>query len=155
MSSGYCAFYTLLERIVALKVLHDKSGDDAEYVVRFRREARSVAQLSHPNIVTVIDRGDEDGKQFIVFEVIEGEKAERMLLATRAALEADGDLLEASEREAIGRLLDDLQRVREGTDHHVIDASVEALAHGTEAFAAERMNRGIRQALAGKRVEEV
>jgi molecular chaperone HscA len=52
-------------------------------------------------------------------------------------------------------LLADLQQVREGSDHHAIDAAVEALAHGTEAFAAERMNRGIRQALSGKRVEEV
>jgi molecular chaperone HscA len=82
-------------------------------------------------------------------------EAERMLLATRAALSADGDLLDAAEREAIGQLLADLQQVREGSDHHAIDAAVEALAHGTEAFAAERMNRGIRQALSGKRVEEV
>jgi eukaryotic-like serine/threonine-protein kinase len=73
MSSVYCAFDTLLERNVALKILHDQYGGDDEYVERFRREARAVAQLSHPNIVTVIDRGDEDGKQFIVFELIEGE----------------------------------------------------------------------------------
>src|SRR5215217_3612239 len=73
MSSVYCAFDTLLERNVALKVLHDQYGDDEEYVERFRREARAVAQLSHPNIVTVIDRGEEDGKQFIVFELIEGD----------------------------------------------------------------------------------
>jgi molecular chaperone HscA len=45
--------------------------------------------------------------------------------------------------------------VREGSDHPAIDAAVEALAKGTEGFAAVRMNRGIRQALAGKRVEEV
>jgi serine/threonine protein kinase len=45
MSSVYCAFDTLLERNVALKVLHDQYGDDEEYVERFRREARSVAQL--------------------------------------------------------------------------------------------------------------
>ena len=79
MSSVYCAFDTLLERNVALKVLHDQYGGDEEYVERFRREARSVAQLSHPNIVTVIDRGDEDGKQFIVFEVIEGENLKELV----------------------------------------------------------------------------
>ena len=62
MSSVYCAFDTLLERNVALKILHDQYGDDEEYVERFRREARAVAQLSHPNIVTVIDRGEEDGQ---------------------------------------------------------------------------------------------
>ncbi|MBX3606043.1 MAG: Fe-S protein assembly chaperone HscA [Piscinibacter sp.] len=82
-------------------------------------------------------------------------EAERMLLATRSALDADGDLLSAEELAAIEQLLVELQRQREGADHHAIDAAVEALAKGTEAFAAERMNRGIRQALSGKRVEEV
>ena len=81
--------------------------------------------------------------------------AERMLLATRAALTADGDLLSAAEREAIEALLAALEATRHGDDHHAITAAVEALAGGTEAFAAERMNRGIRQALAGRRVEEV
>jgi serine/threonine-protein kinase len=79
MSSVYCAFDTLLERNVALKILHDQYGVDAEYVERFRREARAVAQLSHPNIVTVIDRGEEDGKQFIVFELIEGENLKELV----------------------------------------------------------------------------
>ena len=82
-------------------------------------------------------------------------EAERMLLATRAALKADGDLLGAQEHAAIEVLLAAVQQVRTGTDHHAIDAAVEALANGTEAFAAERMNRGIRSALAGRRVEEV
>jgi molecular chaperone HscA len=82
-------------------------------------------------------------------------EAERMLLATRSALAADGDLLDAAERESIERLLVRVEEIRSGTDHHAIDAAVEALADGTEAFAAERMNRGIRQALAGKRVQDV
>lgn len=82
-------------------------------------------------------------------------EAERMLLATRSALEADGDLLGADEQAAIAQLLAALEASRDSEDHHQIDAAVEALAKGTEAFAAERMNRGIRQALAGRRVEEV
>ncbi|SHN26983.1 Fe-S protein assembly chaperone HscA [Rhizobacter sp. OV335] len=82
-------------------------------------------------------------------------EAERMLLATRSALAADGDLLSADEQAAITQLLAALEASRESEDHHQIDAAVEALAKGTEAFAAERMNRGIRQALAGRRVEEV
>ena len=82
-------------------------------------------------------------------------EAERMLLATRAAMAADGDLLEPSERIAIEELVAQLEARRQDEDHHVIDAAVEALAKGTEAFAAERMNRSIRQALAGRRVEEV
>jgi len=82
-------------------------------------------------------------------------EAERMLLATRSALAADGDLLSEADRESIEALLAALDLGREGSDRHAIDAAVEALANGTEAFAAERMNRGIRQALAGRRVEEV
>jgi molecular chaperone HscA len=82
-------------------------------------------------------------------------EAERMTLATRAAMAADGDLLEAEETAAIEAMLDKLEASRQGSDHHAIDAAVEALAHSTEAFAAARMNRGIRKALAGRRVTEV
>jgi serine/threonine-protein kinase len=79
MSSVYCAFDTLLERHVALKILHEQFGADEDHVERFRREARAVAQLSHPNIVTVIDRGEENGRQFIVFELIEGENLKELV----------------------------------------------------------------------------
>ena len=73
MSSVYCAHDTLLERDVALKILHEHFSEDDDYVQRFRREARAAARLSHPGIVTVIDRGEEDGRQFIVFEFVDGE----------------------------------------------------------------------------------
>jgi serine/threonine-protein kinase len=73
MSSVYRAHDRLLERTVALKILHDQYSADEEYVERFRREARAAARLSHPGIVTVIDRGEQDGRQFIVFEHVEGE----------------------------------------------------------------------------------
>ncbi len=82
-------------------------------------------------------------------------EAERLVLATRAALQADGAWLEAEQRDSIHGLVEAALRAREGSDHHAIDAAVEALAKGTEGFAAERMNRGIRNALAGKRVEDV
>jgi len=72
MSSVYRAHDRLLERTVALKILHEQFTRDEGYVERFRREARSVAQLTHPNIVTVIDRGEQDGRQFIVFEYVDG-----------------------------------------------------------------------------------
>jgi predicted Ser/Thr protein kinase len=92
MSSVYRAHDTLLERYVALKVLHDQYTTDDEFVERFKREARAVAQLSHPNIVTVIDRGEDDGHQFIVFEYIDGENLKERLvrkgrLSVREALE--------------------------------------------------------------------
>jgi molecular chaperone HscA len=82
-------------------------------------------------------------------------EAERMLLATRFALAADAELLDDAERRVIDALMAEVETVREGDDHHTIDIAVEALAKGTEAFAARRMNRSIHDALAGRRVEEV
>jgi len=79
MSSVYKARDRLLERRVALKILHEHHASDEDFVERFRKEARSVAQLSHPNIVTVIDRGDDDGRQFIVFEYVEGENLKELV----------------------------------------------------------------------------
>ncbi|MEP6977839.1 MAG: protein kinase [Thermoleophilia bacterium] len=79
MSSVYKARDRLLERRVALKVLHPHHASDDDFVDRFRKEARSVAQLSHPNIATVIDRGDDDGRQFIVFEYVEGENLKELV----------------------------------------------------------------------------
>jgi serine/threonine-protein kinase len=92
MSSVYRAHDTLLERNVALKILHDQYTTDDDFVERFKREARAVARLSHPNIVTVIDRGEDGGKQFIVFEYIDGENLKERLvrsgrLPVRDALE--------------------------------------------------------------------
>jgi predicted Ser/Thr protein kinase len=72
MSSVFRAHDRMLERTVALKILHEQFTRDDDYVERFRREARSVAQLAHPNIVTVIDRGEQDGRQYIVFEFVDG-----------------------------------------------------------------------------------
>jgi molecular chaperone HscA len=82
-------------------------------------------------------------------------EAERMVLATRSALSADADLLTDAERSAIDALIVQTQRIAQSEDHHAIDAAVKALADGTEAFAAMRMNRGIRKALAGRSVEEI
>ncbi|MGI9110597.1 MAG: protein kinase domain-containing protein [Gaiellaceae bacterium] len=92
MSTVYCAYDTQLERNVALKILHEHFGEDDDYVARFRHEARAAAQLSHPGIVTVIDRGEEDGRQFIVFEFVEGETLKDLVerggpLPVRRALE--------------------------------------------------------------------
>ncbi len=92
MSSVYRAHDSLLERDVALKILHQSHIADEETIERFRREARSVAQLSHPCIVTVIDRGEDDDRQFIVFEYVAGENLKQMIerrgpLPVREALE--------------------------------------------------------------------
>jgi serine/threonine-protein kinase len=79
MSSVYRAHDRLLDRKVALKILHEQYTADDDYVERFRREARAVATLSHPNIVTVIDRGEHESKQFIVFEYVDGENLKRLI----------------------------------------------------------------------------
>jgi molecular chaperone HscA len=81
--------------------------------------------------------------------------AERLGLATRAALAADADLLNPDERTAIERNLAALDSARQGTDASAVRAALDALADSTEAFAAARMNRSIRAALTGRRVEEV
>ena len=81
--------------------------------------------------------------------------ADRMLLATRAALEVDGDLLDDAERAAVAASMERLGVLRGGSDADAIAAGVEALAKETESFAAARMNRGIRRALAGRRLEDV
>jgi serine/threonine protein kinase len=80
MSTVYKARDSLLERNVALKVLHQQYNEDEDFVERFKHEARSVAQLQHPNIVTVIDRGEEDGRQYIVFEFIDGENLKELVV---------------------------------------------------------------------------
>ncbi len=82
--------------------------------------------------------------------------AERMLMATRSALEADGDLLSADERVAIEAHLSALDAARtQSTDAGAIEAATKALADGTEAFAAQRMNQGIARALSGRKVESL
>ena len=92
MSTVFRARDRQLDRRVAIKILHERYADDPEYLERFRREARAVARLSHPNIVTVIDRGDDDGRQYIVFEHVEGENLKELVqrtgrLPVRRALE--------------------------------------------------------------------
>ena len=82
-------------------------------------------------------------------------EAERMTLATRAALAADGDLLNAAERASIEALLVELATVAAGDHHAAINTAVEHLADGTESFAALRMNRGIQAALTGRKLDDL
>ncbi len=80
--------------------------------------------------------------------------ARRMLLATRSALDADGDLLDADERNEIETLMRALAAAeQEATDAAAIEEATKSLAKGTESFAAERMNHSIQKALSGKNVE--
>jgi serine/threonine-protein kinase len=85
MSTVYLAQDEVLDRPVALKLLHQEISDDAAQLERFRREARAAARLSHPNLVGVIDAGEDQGRPYIVFEYIEGETLKRRI-------ETDGGL---------------------------------------------------------------
>jgi len=81
--------------------------------------------------------------------------ADRLLGAIAGALAADGELLSADQRAAIERAADELRAARGGSDRFAIERSLKVLADATEDFAAERMNRGIRRALAGRRIEDL
>src|SRR5919108_5995484 len=73
MSTVYRAFDPTLERQVAIKLMHRDISTDPDQLERFRREARAVARLNHPHVVTVIDAGEDEGAPYIVFEYVEGE----------------------------------------------------------------------------------
>ena len=73
MSTVYLANDGTLDRAVAVKVMHREMSEQADQLERFRQEARAVAKLSHPNVVAVIDAGEDGGHPYIVFEYVEGE----------------------------------------------------------------------------------
>jgi serine/threonine-protein kinase len=73
MSTVYLARDQTLDRQVAVKVMHREMSEQPEQLERFRQEARAVAKLSHPNVVSVIDAGEDGGHPYIVFEYVEGE----------------------------------------------------------------------------------
>lgn len=73
MAEVYRAHDKMLDRFVAVKILHPQFTSDEAFVKRFRREAQGAAKLSHPNIVSIYDVGDCDGKYYIVMEYVKGE----------------------------------------------------------------------------------
>ncbi|MGI6643866.1 MAG: Stk1 family PASTA domain-containing Ser/Thr kinase [Bacillota bacterium] len=81
MSVVWKAYDLVLDRNVALKVLRPEMSEDDEFISRFRREAQSVASLSHPNIVSIYDVGEDSGLYFIIMELVEGETLRDMLRA--------------------------------------------------------------------------
>ncbi|MDE2427768.1 MAG: Fe-S protein assembly chaperone HscA [Burkholderiales bacterium] len=82
-------------------------------------------------------------------------EAERILLATQSALTADAHLLSASETSGIQQLMDTVRALSQQDDHQALHAAVEALALGTEEFAARRMDQSVRTALTGKKLDEI
>ncbi|MBB5392060.1 molecular chaperone HscA [Herbaspirillum sp. SJZ102] len=96
---------------------------------------------------------DEDMQRRALRE--EQVEAERIVLATQSALNVDSALLSEQERAAIEQQLAAVTAAAQGSDHLAIKAAVDALAHGTEEFAARRMDRSVHAALAGKKLDEV
>lgn len=85
MANVYLAHDTILDRDVAIKVLRGDLENNEKFIRRFQREAKSVSDLSHPNIVEVYDVGEEDGQHYIVMEYIDG-KTLKQLVHKRGAL---------------------------------------------------------------------
>ena len=81
MADVYCAEDTHLGREVAIKVLYRRFAQDAEFVERFRREAKSAAGLQHPNVVNVFDRGEHDGTYYIAMEHLRGQTLKSIVSA--------------------------------------------------------------------------
>lgn len=125
-----------VEAVVVVKPSYGLADDD---VARMLRESFDSAE------------GDMQARALREAKV----EAERLCLATQAALQADGDLLSESERALIDAHVLAVKGAGAAGDANAIQAAIEALAQSTEAFAAARMNRGIRAALTGRRVEEV
>lgn len=88
MADVYKAKDTILNRIVAIKVLRDKLSQDAMALVRFQREASAASRLSHPNVVDIYDVGEYEGMHYIVMEFIRG-RTLKELIAQRGALDVD------------------------------------------------------------------
>ncbi|HEU4449086.1 MAG TPA: Stk1 family PASTA domain-containing Ser/Thr kinase [Gaiellaceae bacterium] len=88
MANVYLAEDEDLGRRVAIKILNDRYATDDLFIERFRREAKSAAGLSHPNIVSIYDRGEAEGTYYIAMEVIEGRSLKELII-TRGALPVD------------------------------------------------------------------
>ncbi len=123
MSTVYRAFDTVLERPVAIKLMHREIASDSDQLERFRREARAVAQLSHAHIVTVIDAGEEvdgdpahpDGATpYIVFEYVDGETLKALIRRT-------GPL---AITEAIAYAIEIARALEAAHEHHIVHRDV-------------------------------
>ncbi len=102
MATVYLAEDQELGRRVAIKMLDDRHAQDEQFVERFRREAKSAAGLSHPNIVAIFDRGEAEGTYYIVMEYLEGRTLKELLVTrgptpVRVALDYARQILAALE----------------------------------------------------------
>ena len=95
-------------------------------------------------------------RQRVLIEPARGQvEAQRLIEATDAALAADGELLDDDERAQLDTLLAALRTLAQSDDGDAVEAATKAVAEGTDEFAARRMNKGIRRALAGRKLDEI
>jgi molecular chaperone HscA len=113
--------------------------------------------LSDDQIATMLQDSFKTAEQDIKTRALVEARvdADRMWLATQSALQADGDLLSEEERSHIESLMAATLEAKKLEDAAAVEAATEALAKGTEAFAAQRMNRGIQNALSGQHIETI
>jgi eukaryotic-like serine/threonine-protein kinase len=81
MANVYLAEDEVLGRRVAIKILNDRHAGDDQFVERFRREAKNAASLSHPNIVSIYDRGEAEGTYYIAMEYLDGRSMKELIVA--------------------------------------------------------------------------
>src|SRR5687768_17355510 len=81
MANVYLAEDQELGRRVAIKILNDRHAGDDQFVERFRREAKNAASLSHPNIVSIYDRGEAEGTYYIAMEYLDGRSMKELIVA--------------------------------------------------------------------------
>src|SRR5437762_7881653 len=81
MANVYLAEDEVLGRRVAIKILDDRHASDDQFVERFRREAKNAASLSHPNIVSIYDRGEAEGTYYIAMEYLDGRTLKELIVA--------------------------------------------------------------------------
>jgi molecular chaperone HscA len=137
--------------LLSVSARETRSGVEASIVVK------PSYGLGDDEIATMLQDSFASADQDMIARALREEQveAERILLATQSALDADGNLLSDAERAEILALMDAVRRQTQGTDHDVIKAAVETLAKGTEEFAARRMDRSVRVALSGKKLDEL
>ena len=114
MADVYKARDTILNRVVAIKVLRARLSDDAMALVRFQREASAASRLSHPNVVDIYDVGEYEGMHYIVMEFIRG-RTLKELIAQRGALDVD---------EAIGVMKQLVSAINHAHEHKIIHRDI-------------------------------
>ena len=114
MADVYKALCHRLNRYVAIKILKPEYSTDASFVQKFRAEAQSVAGLSHPNIVSVYDVGEDDGLYYIVMELVEGITLKRFI-EKRKKLDV---------KEAVGIAIQIAMGMEAAHTHHIIHRDI-------------------------------